>query len=146
MRTVFYCHRATEPEAETTRACGNLESLLFARSTGLLGNFRIIPGRQDHATNFHGNWDAWAQGVPHRINSMTRRPLYNLFVVPQTTIGKATAQILQAALELRRPVYYWDGAGWFVRVREIRCFDPMYFKGGWGVVIPSTSLLSPTTP
>lgn len=99
----------------------------------------FVLGRDDHKTSFalYGGWDGWgasvAEGMEYRGN--TRAPRFDVIVVaPSVAVGKATAQIVQRALQMRKPVLvYLDGQ--FKTAREIVQTDPRDFKSGWAVVV-----------
>jgi len=69
---------------------------------------RIVSGRDDHQRHFRGDWTAWQENVTTRKDAITGRVVYDFFVVSETRIGRATANILGAALAQKRGVFLWD--------------------------------------
>lgn len=96
----------------------------------------FVLGREDFAENFAtaGGWRGWPRDVIDRIDFNTRRPWYTaLLVVPHDTVGKATAEMVEYALEKRKPVLTLiDGVA--VQATGIQQID-FSFPGGWALVV-----------
>lgn len=91
----------------------------------------VVPGVSDYGKNYKGSWEDWQKGVVHRVNFVTKKPVYDLFVVPGDDCGRATAAILEEALSVGKPVFWWDGNGAFERVSGVALFDPEDWQHGW---------------
>jgi len=69
---------------------------------------RIVSGRDDHQRHFRGDWTAWQENVTTRKDAITGRVVYDFFVASEARVGRATANILGAALAQKRSVFLWD--------------------------------------
>jgi hypothetical protein len=131
--TVFYAHAAQDQgiDLQSARIAQALADK-FRGNSGLRGAvLRIVSGRDDHGAHFKGDWDAWTANVVNRKNSVTGKPVYDLFVSPTHRVGKATAQILRGALRANRPVFIWNGLDAFMRVNTILVLDAEDYQQGW---------------
>ena len=94
----------------------------------------IVDGYTDWQDNFSrcGGWNEWARDVAQGrdINGQAR---YDLFVCPYACVGKATAQILEAAMQSGKPVVLAsaDGAKRVIGVMQV---DAHSWKAGWELV------------
>ena len=143
---VFYANAAsTSPQAIEQDAL-TLKEALELKSGGSK-NFRVRSGRSDHHINFRGDWEAWQNGIIKRKHLTTGKPLYAMFVVSGTHCGRATATILHLALQMRRPVFWWNGQnpGTFHRVTGIREEDCEDWTNGWSITyaLPTEQLPLP---
>lgn len=101
----------------------------------------VVPGRDDFKENFAsaGGWRGWPVDVVTRCDYMTREPIYAAIVVPAQCVGKATAQIIETALDKNRPVLYlhngYDDAHDMtldlMHVVALDCEDSQNAKSGW---------------
>jgi hypothetical protein len=101
-------------------------------------NVVVVAGRDDymkHAPSA-GGFGGWCRDVVNRMDMTTLKPVYSGFVVPGTSMGKATALIIQLALAKKCPVFSLQ----YQRTTEepvlrraigIECIDPNDFFGGW---------------
>jgi hypothetical protein len=96
----------------------------------------IVDGATDWRENFSrcGGWPGWVQDVAQG-RTLGGRPRFDAIVCPQTAVGRATYQIVQRALETRKPVIYLRRDGVALRVIGIVCDDPDSWKAGWSLVI-----------
>lgn len=107
-------------------------------------NVRVVPGREDHKKHFRGDWAAWQESVATRLDSITRKPVYDMFIVDQERCGRATANIIGAALTQEKAVFIWtpletqreqsslDEHGPSLdRVVRIQVVDPEDWAGGF---------------
>lgn len=94
----------------------------------------IVDGYTDYQANFSrcGGWSEWARDVAQGrdINGQAR---YDLFVCPYGLVGRATAQILEAAMQSGKPVVLAsaDGAQRVIGVLQV---DSHSWKAGWELV------------
>ncbi len=125
----FIAHPKSYSEEEIARLTGAVRAHMQMKQPGV--EIVLGSGRDDHAAHFNrlGSWDAWAADVAVGIFFESREPRYHGFVVPEGPLGKATAQILHAALQAGKPVWIWDGVS--LRIAgEIRQVGTD-FKNGW---------------
>lgn len=96
----------------------------------------VVLGREDHKENFasSGGWGGWTFDVVMRKDYMTQDYHYGAIIVPGEFIGKATAQIVQHALDHSRPVLLLWQDRELVPVQAIDRIDDQDFKQGWRVV------------
>tara|TARA_Y100000034_G_scaffold52694_1_gene64680 strand:- start:120 stop:602 length:483 start_codon:yes stop_codon:yes gene_type:complete len=129
---VFFGHPAGLSSDGIDAASKELRGLLRARAekTGRSLKISVVPGRDDHKLNFTGDWDAWAKAVISRKDSITLQRHYDIIVVPSETVGRATAQIVEAALTVGRPVILFD-EGTLKKVVGIHQHDPEDWQGGF---------------
>lgn len=100
----------------------------------------VVSGRDDylmHAASA-GGWKGWATDVAKRIDSMTRKPFYELFVVPQSTIGGATQIMLAHAMHMGKPVLVMeiDHDAQTLDLRQAKaivCEDAEDYTAGWWI-------------
>jgi hypothetical protein len=86
----------------------------------------------DWTSNFKrcGSWDAWAHDVAAGVDYEFRTPRYNAVVCTTETVGKATAQIVEHALEAEKMVAVQTN-GTVQRVYGVEAIDPENWKAGW---------------
>ena len=124
---LFYAHPSSDPPSVVSEDQEKLRELLTKRGASPV---RITLGRKDFDSNFRGDWAAWAEGVISRIHSVTRKPIYEVIVVPGQRCGRATAQVVDAALKAGRPVLLWDRESSLKKVRSITTVDPDDWAAG----------------
>jgi hypothetical protein len=102
----------------------------------LLPNATVTDGMTDWQQNFHrcGGWNGWIEDVAAG-RELGGRPRYDGIIAPYTTVGRATAQIVQRALSIGKPVVHMRRDGTAARVVAIGCDDPDSWKAGWTLVI-----------
>ena len=83
-----------------------------------------------------GGWGPWAQqvGAGRDLNGA---PTYDVYICPREYVGKATAQIVEAALAAGRRVIFGCG-GDFSPVTSIIEEDSQSWVSGWRLVASST--------
>ena len=142
---VFYAHGYHETPTEIEEAAVALRGVLEARSSKVV---RIRTGRNDHAANWKGDWDVWEHNVVHKKNLTTGKPVYDVFITSGERIGRATARILNMAIDVGKPVFWWSGEtgkgiSKVIRVEEIDSED---WTSGFRVVLkPRKKPLGPQT-
>lgn len=105
----------------------------------------VTSGFDDFQQNIasEGNFNGWARSITRRTNSRGERT-YTLIVVPgeaenDTTVGKATAQILADAFKARIPVAFLDmDAEQFSQVTGIVTEDDENYIAGWRIQLSDT--------
>ena len=117
----FYAHPASDPPDILHSDRERLSELLTKRGAE---SVRITLGRKDFETNFKGDWGAWAQSIVSRVHSVTRKPRYGAIIIPGERCGRATAQVVRAALEAGRPVFLWDREHSLKKVCGVTMVDP----------------------
>ena len=98
----------------------------------------VIDGLADWQENFHrcGGWNGWIEDVAIG-RELGGRYRYDAFVAPYTSVGRATAQILQRAIECGKPVVHIARNGDVSRVVGVECVDFESWKAGWTLVTDS---------
>lgn len=117
----FYAHPSSDPPSIILEDRERLRILLAERGAGC--PVQITLGRKDFDSNFRGDWAGWAENVVSRVHSVTRRPVYDVIIVPGQRCGRATAQVVSAALKVGRPVFLWDREHSLKRVRAVATVD-----------------------
>jgi len=139
---VFYAHRARVPEEELKGEQFALATTLRPKMEAHFGEevqLTIVPGAKDFAAYFQGDWNAWAEGVHTRRNSVTGRVLYDLFVCPDQNVGRATAHMLITAMGAGRKVFHFDAfTGKLSLVRLIACIDDDNWSSGYQLITRTT--------
>lgn len=107
-----------------------------AVAQGKIVKIDCVLGRDDHAEHFKraGSWDAWAVDVVDRVNYITREPEYRAIIVTNRFVGKATSQIVQRALAMRRPILLFCDDEILRAITRVDAISGGDFKSGWGVV------------
>jgi len=80
-----------------------------------------------------GGWAPWAQQVGSG-RDVNGQPTYDVYVCPREYVGKATAQIVEAALAVGRKVIFGTG-GDFSSVVSIIEEDSQSWVAGWRLVV-----------
>jgi hypothetical protein len=106
---VFYGHRkgAEGYRDEMARA-----TQLLAEALGDAYAFvTVTSGEDDWREHFHnaGGWDAWTGRVAFGRKYGSPEPFYHAIIVPDRVLGKATAGIVQLALQWSKPVLLFEG-------------------------------------
>lgn len=81
-----------------------------------------------------GSWNAWIQEVVTGLRVTDYTPTYHGFLVKEDEVGRATAGIIQGALQAYKPVWKVDpdngGFPWRA-VRSVTRVDPDSWVTGW---------------
>lgn len=106
---------------------------LLLRGKGM-DNARVISGRDDFKERSAalGGWQGWARDVATGEDEYGT-PSFNAIIVPSEVIGKATAGIVQDALDADKAVYFWR-KGELVWVTGIQTIDQEDWKQGWKLI------------
>lgn len=94
----------------------------------------IVDGLTDWTENFArcGGWNGWAEDVAGG-RDLYGRPRYDAIICPRESVGKATMQIVEAALRNGKPVLL-AGVSGVRRVIGTVQSDPTSWKAGWELV------------
>mgnify|MGYP003147580589 CR=1 FL=1 len=133
---VFYAHSSGDPLKDIEESKKQIKALITEKiitEKGYAPAVNVVSGRDDHRRHWRGDWAAWQESVLARKNALTGEPVYSMFVIKSEYCGKATANILGAALTMQRPVFYWDGNGAFSRIQRIDVQDPENWTMGFRV-------------
>jgi hypothetical protein len=93
----------------------------------------VVKAEDDYREHFGrcGGWDAWARDVGLGVDYLARTPRYNCIACVQSTVGKATAEIVRYALEGNRMVVCLRPNGRVARVFGVRADDTNNYVSGW---------------
>ena len=101
-------------------------------------NATVVDGVSDWNENFHrcGGWNGWIEDVAAG-RELSGRPRFDAYIAPYATVGRATAQIIERALQLGKPVLHVPRNGETLRVTGVECTDFDSWKAGWSLVTQS---------
>ena len=87
----------------------------------------VLPGRDDFRIHNRGDWDVWAKSIVKREHAMTRKPFYDMIIIPSQSVGRATATIVGHAVKAGRPVFLFtdEGGEWgrLQRITQVYPYD-----------------------
>tara|TARA_R100000808_G_scaffold5066_1_gene15731 strand:- start:5882 stop:6346 length:465 start_codon:yes stop_codon:yes gene_type:complete len=129
---VFFGHPRDLNDGEIAQGCSRIKEFIRAKGerAGKDLKVSVIPGRDDFQVHCRGDWDVWAKSVVHREHSITRKPYYDMIVIPSQYVGRATAQIVNLANKGGRPVFLL-GQESLTRVSQVYPYDPDDWQGGF---------------
>lgn len=133
--TVFYAHKASANDlaGEAIALIAVLQPKLEKRVGPC--TVSVTYGRDDYQHYFHGDWGHWSAGIPERRHAMTGKRLYDLFVCPDRTVGRATAGIIEACLAKNRSVFHFDTTTRKLnKVTACVCVDDNDWAGGYQLI------------
>jgi len=131
---VFYATKkgANEHDSEELRA--RIQVTLLAHLPGKA--VTVVGALTDYDERFahFGTWEGWQLDVATGVRFNDRLPRYHMIIVTDREIGRVTAAILQHALEIRKPVLFFEVDGGTIHhVRGVSTVDSDDWKGGWRV-------------
>lgn len=130
MERVFYAHRRDADVGEINEAVATLSSHLAHR---LHTAVKVTSGRDDFKRRFAmaGGWSAWPDSVSSPLAGGESR--YTIIVVPDGPVGKATAQIVETALQRGVACLWWDGDVDEPMLQQLKLVqeDREDWKNGW---------------
>tara|TARA_R100000808_G_C2155439_1_gene167917 strand:+ start:15840 stop:16319 length:480 start_codon:yes stop_codon:yes gene_type:complete len=137
---VFYAHSATDRPSEIATQRVELEDFLKKRFLKKFGDSSpavyVISGRKEHRMTWRGDWEAWQKKVVTRRHSTTGDICYHMFVVPSEYCGRATAGILDNALQAERDLFLWDRDGEkLMKVTGVQAVDADDWTRGYRVIV-----------
>ena len=133
---IFYAHPSGEDAKSIAQASIRIRELVRAKGENAGKDLKVsvISGRDDFRINCRGDWSVWAKSVVRREHAITRKPYYDFVVIPGTTVGRATAQIVDVAVRSGRPVFLLgtnQGQDRLERVTQVYPFDVDDWQGGF---------------
>lgn len=146
MIRVFLAHKKSTPPEELKAICDAVRDRLRAKNPEI-GPIEVVSGVEDHDKNFleRGSWEAWTSYVVSRADVVTREPYYHIIVIPvsdyeakmgEVRIGRATAQIVNAANAAKRQVAIF--AGDLRAVTGGLTYDSDDWRTGWAIQFAPT--------
>lgn len=134
---VFFAHSTALSRELIQQSGQTVTSLISSRFKSRFPidelKIRITSGRHDFENYFVGDWEAWASGVPLRVDAMTGRLRYDIFIIHGREIDRATALIADAAIGAQRQLFLYDGES-LSKIIAVEAIDPENWKAGWSVV------------
>ena len=99
--------------------------------------FEIVDSAAWHAESYDrcGDWTSWFWETVHGIAYQTRKRHFDAFLVAQTDLGRANAEILKIALSANRPVLFCKQGHDIGIVYRIEATDAENWKSGWSVEV-----------
>jgi len=106
---------------------------LLLRGKGV-DHARVVSGRDDFKERSAslGGWQGWARDVAVGEDEYGN-PSFNAIIVPAEVIGRATAGIIQEALTVAKPVYFWR-KGELLQVKNVQTIDQEDWQQGWKLI------------
>jgi len=140
MKRFLYAHPYAMDEIESRHMGIVIKNKILARMAdrGIRSvPITVVSGRKDYEKFFPktGTWEGWQGNIVTRCDATTGKRFYSGYVVTGDTCGKATAAILQHALQERRPVFHYDvDTDQMVRVSSIENGDPDDWTNGFNIL------------
>tara|TARA_R100000152_G_C6613863_1_gene66846 strand:- start:72 stop:527 length:456 start_codon:yes stop_codon:yes gene_type:complete len=137
MIRIFYAHASGDDSDVIAQGCAGIKELVRAKGerAGKDVKVTVVPGRDDFRAHCRGDWDVWAKSVVHREHAITRKPFYDLIVIPTPYVGRATAQIVNVAIRAGRPVFLLsnnsEGNSSLERITQVYPYDIDDWQGGY---------------
>ena len=127
----FLAHKRTTEDKKIDQLVAGATLLLRDKGVDLA---RVIAGRDDYKARSAalGGWQGWARDVATGEDEYGN-PSFHAIIVPSERVGKATAGIVQSALDVGKAVYFWR-KGELVSVQNIKNIDPEDWKEGWKLI------------
>jgi len=96
----------------------------------------VVLGTEERDRSFadQGSWDSWCTHVATGINFEMRTPLFNAIAIMSESMGKATASIMEQALDARRMGLLVRG-GQLKQVQRVEVVDAEDWKAGWKAIV-----------
>jgi len=134
---VFLAHSKGTTDLEIQRLSEELKLYFSAMGKDV----EVVAGVDDFNLNIgsDGTFDAWARNVPVRMDTFTGQRVYSVFAVPGREMGKATALIIQKALEAGAEVYSVEWVGDDIELHYADAVvevDARDFFRGWLLSVP----------
>ena len=128
----FYAHTRATPDEVIDASKMRLQALL----SEAVGDSTVIPGRDDFQDRsaLEGGWKGWLHSV-HSGTMPDGEPRFELLLVPDAVVGKATAQMIEGFLDAGKPVMFWNGLERFAYVVSLNVLPDGNWKQYAEVVI-----------
>ena len=139
MNNLFFAHKISMPDAAIDRTCAVLAARIGAEIDQTV---KVVPGRDDYKQRFTscGGWLNWSLSVGAG-DDYEGGPLFSGILVPDLVVGKATMQIIEAAISAKRAVLFVDDALRLFEVYGIQAVDENDWKAGWAIEYQKTPLI-----
>lgn len=127
----FLAHKRTTEDKKIDQLVAGATLLLRDKGVDFA---QVIAGRDDFKSRSAalGGWQGWARDVATGEDEYGN-PSFHAIIVPSEVIGKATAGIVQDALDADKAVYFWR-KGELVWVTSVKNIDPEDWKEGWKLI------------
>ena len=127
----FLAHKRTTEDKKIDQLVAGATLLLRDKGVDFA---QVIAGRDDFKSRSAalGGWQGWARDVATGEDEYGN-PSFHAIIVPSEVIGKATAGIVQDALDADKAVYFWL-KGELVWVTSVKNIDPEDWKEGWKLI------------
>ena len=134
---VFLASRRSSGDEEII-AMERLAIRILGVHLGSAATVSIVTSDKDHRDNFSrmGGWPSWIEYVATGIRYDDRQPVYNAYLIYETDMGRANADILRKALEAGKLCMYLDpNREDLTHVDRIVEDDATNWKNGWAAVL-----------
>jgi hypothetical protein len=117
---------------EADKIRGDLEGVLSE-----IEHLNVVTSKSDFTENFSrsGSWSSWIDRVIRGRNYQTQKELFDAYITTQVGVGKATADIVRGAFELRKPVMMFRD-GMLHRASGVATVDDDNWRSGWCLTFP----------
>lgn len=140
--SVFYAHSASEKPEEIEKTKKGIKEIVAQKwvdwkreEPGTRLACGVTAGRDDFNRYFKGDWSEWAESISKRRNATTGKRMFDMIIVPNEWVGRATAQMINAAVVIGMPVFlFQDGS--LQRITQVRAGDPEDWQAGFQLELP----------
>lgn len=97
-------------------------------------NITVTTGRDDYlnrSATEGGFGGSWARSVALGTTYGNVPRYHGIVVHPHWCVGRSTAEIIENAFRIQKPVAWWDGVGGLHPCLAILCVNPRDQKTGW---------------
>ena len=123
------------PKGSSGTALDELHQTVYVKFCKAIPHAKItvVRSKEEFEKSFKqcGGWDEWTTHVSTGVDYEFRTPLYNAIVCTTEVVGKATAQMVEKAVEARRMVAVVHSDGQISRVVGVKCLDNDNWQTGW---------------
>ena len=98
----------------------------------------VVTSKEDFEQTFTecGSWDNWINRVVKGRDYLTQKDNYEMVVLADKTLGRATMSIVKGFLEKKKQVWYFDSdQKKLVGVSTVEELDGENWQGGWVAVL-----------
>jgi hypothetical protein len=95
----------------------------------LFPDHNVVLSVEDWNDNFHGDWKEWIRSI-NGADYWSRQPRYEIIICTSNPVGRATAQIVEGALEINKDVKHWDGE-FCHSITCVQTMDDTNWQSGW---------------
>lgn len=101
---------------------------------GLQQQFAICLSSDVFEETFEGDWNDWIDNTVNGVDYYTRRSKYGVIVCMTDKIGKATARIVEGALDQQKPVFLMRNSILHT-VSGVEVIDRENWTDGWRLLL-----------